>query len=578
MRRSALIVAGLAVFAGSTAAFAQSSPPSRSLLATPHNLAISGGGGEHDIHSTEESRVCIFCHTPHHAQAIAPLWSRDADVLTIYIPYSSPTLKAGTQQPQGASRVCLSCHDGTIALGLLAGGVNLDPALPAIPQHSDPARNASLGTDLSDDHPISIAFLPGMNPELNDPSTLPEAMKQAEADYLECTACHDPHNNQYGNFLVLDSSGQEDALCTTCHKKYGWELADSVHRTGGSRFPGVGAEVAQRGCRNCHRPHSAAGSPYLLEAAEEEANCLTACHQGFPFSDVASQFSATAYHHPVENYLGVHRANPTTGMEDVPVAAAEKHVECVDCHNPHQAGWQGSPLGSSTPSLPPATTAPQVSGALRGVRGVDKTGTQPVSEASAEYEICFKCHAGPSADQFIGFAGRPVRQFESFDQSQRFYIGNPSYHPVTEDRIGNGASLLSSYQVGTIRVYCVDCHSPHGSNEPHFLLLANQDAYPAAVPDYPLCFKCHDQQYLWDPLTIPSSSAADLHKTHVKGKDIPCSVCHDPHGVPASRGATAANAGHLINFDTRYAGATPSYDAFGRTCTVACHTNNPRTY
>jgi len=34
---------------------------------------------------------------------------------------------------------------------------------------------------------------------------------------VECSSCHDPHDNTYGSFLVEDNSGS--ALCLRCHVK-----------------------------------------------------------------------------------------------------------------------------------------------------------------------------------------------------------------------------------------------------------------------------------------------------------------------------------------------------------------------
>ena len=93
-----------------------------------HNLSASGPG---TIKATAESEICIFCHTPHNASPAAPLWNR-ASSGAVYVPYDSPSLTANPGQPTGSSRLCLSCHDGTLALGMvnsrstpitLAGGV-----------------------------------------------------------------------------------------------------------------------------------------------------------------------------------------------------------------------------------------------------------------------------------------------------------------------------------------------------------------------------------------------------------------------------------------------------------------------
>ena len=70
------------------------------------------------VHAVTESDVCIFCHTPHHASGDGPLWNHQMSGAS-YTPYSSSTLKATVGQPTGSSRLCLSCHDGTVALGLV---------------------------------------------------------------------------------------------------------------------------------------------------------------------------------------------------------------------------------------------------------------------------------------------------------------------------------------------------------------------------------------------------------------------------------------------------------------------------
>src|SRR5215472_1749968 len=86
---------------------------SPSIVNTKHNLSISGPG---DVRSASEADVCIFCHAPHSASGAGPLWNHQLSVTT-YTPYSSPTLKATVGQPTGSSKLCQSCHDGTVALG-----------------------------------------------------------------------------------------------------------------------------------------------------------------------------------------------------------------------------------------------------------------------------------------------------------------------------------------------------------------------------------------------------------------------------------------------------------------------------
>ena len=117
-----------------------------------HNLSFQGPG---TIKATSETQICVFCHTPHSAAPSAPLWNRRSPGGT-YTPYSSSTAIASPGQPTGASILCLSCHDGTIALGeILSSSTRISMAGGVTTMPTGPGR---LGTDLSDDHPISFAY------------------------------------------------------------------------------------------------------------------------------------------------------------------------------------------------------------------------------------------------------------------------------------------------------------------------------------------------------------------------------------------------------------------------------------
>src|SRR5580765_7275904 len=84
-----------------------------SIINSPHNLSASGPGA---IRASNEQEICIFCHTPHNSAPVQPLWNRNMPV-SAYTVYTSNSLDAVPGQPTGSSKLCLSCHDGTIALG-----------------------------------------------------------------------------------------------------------------------------------------------------------------------------------------------------------------------------------------------------------------------------------------------------------------------------------------------------------------------------------------------------------------------------------------------------------------------------
>ena len=98
--------------------------------------------------------------------------------------------------------MCLSCHDGTIAL---TQTYNSNNALPGS-VYITPQDRGYIGTDLTDDHPISFTYdaaLAAKNTQLNDPASIPKALPLDQNRQLQCTTCHDAHDNRHGSFLVM---------------------------------------------------------------------------------------------------------------------------------------------------------------------------------------------------------------------------------------------------------------------------------------------------------------------------------------------------------------------------------------
>jgi len=190
-------------------------------VALPAMGAITGSS--HDFSSrgwNPNGEICQPCHTPHDADttvAGAPLWNHEVTAQTFTL-YSSPTFEGSTTigQPSGTSKLCLSCHDGTVALdnfGGFAGGTSFI---------GDP-----LGTDLSSSHPISFAYdaaLVAADGGLVDPTTGPSGLGGTIDDDLlsagkvECSSCHNVHNESGADPLLVKSNAGSQ-LCLTCHDK-----------------------------------------------------------------------------------------------------------------------------------------------------------------------------------------------------------------------------------------------------------------------------------------------------------------------------------------------------------------------
>ncbi|MEW8030159.1 MAG: cytochrome c3 family protein [Candidatus Thiodiazotropha sp.] len=540
------------------------------IATTKHNMAVSGSGA---IRAVGERNICTFCHIPHTLSPSTSRWNRDIRG-GYYTPYTSSTAVASPGQPNGSSVLCLSCHDGTIALGnvigqespiTMLGGVTTMPDGPAL-----------LGTDLSDDHPISFhysSYLSSHQGDLIDPGALTGSVKLDRRGRMQCTSCHDPHDDSNGKFLTVENRG--GALCTTCHYNIThWQ--QSAHSRSVATWNGIPPEpwpdselftVYENACNNCHKTHKAGGGERILKHAAEEENCMP-CHNG----NVANLDMEAAF-----RKISTHPIRDTTGVHDPaePVVVESRHIECEDCHNPHAAS-SGSGI---------------VPGAIVGVRGVSLSGLE--TEAIAhEYEICFRCHG----DSFNKPTARTARQIEQLNVREEFSLANPSYHPVAGiGRNQDVPSLLSPYTVNST-IGCIDCHDndsstaaggmgpngPHGSNYPPILQMQYEtlDNTPESPAAYALCYKCHDRN------SILNDESFTTHRLHIADERTPCNACHDPHGVSATQGNSLNNT-DLINFDISIVQPNSmgnlrfeSTGKFSGNCYLMCHGSDhaPQSY
>lgn len=230
-------------------------------LAAPGD-GIAGTAHDFTDDANESVGLCTFCHTPHRAAQTKLLWNHELSAQS-YSWSDTTVTTGGTELPsfdagwQGVSKNCLSCHDGTVAIGDVAWYRARDSRQLLLDQHDDPddprlITFANPGTgDLAGNHPVGHPFpFQGQASTYNgvtsgaaavtsgwqaDPQSLGirlfnddgagnvSAGAQVGRSGIECSSCHDPHNGTQ----VLDvyflrgtlTGSDTNYICLKCHVK-----------------------------------------------------------------------------------------------------------------------------------------------------------------------------------------------------------------------------------------------------------------------------------------------------------------------------------------------------------------------
>ena len=243
------------------------------LVGSPHDFVRADHAGEfgvptgflHPSKSTETRTydltegtpgavgLCAFCHTPHRAIMTSLLWNHTLSTATFTWADADRTV-GGTMLPtniatwKGSSKLCLSCHDGSVAIGDLAwyqGAVKTGGDGSGFPTqkvsggptgaevgdtHEWPdkynvgARDGTAGA-MKGNHPVGIPYPFGQVANVYNGITTGDGVLKGEFDAdpttkgirlykesglqvvtaipsgyggtnvgIECGSCHDPHN------------------------------------------------------------------------------------------------------------------------------------------------------------------------------------------------------------------------------------------------------------------------------------------------------------------------------------------------------------------------------------------------
>lgn len=542
---------------------------------TAHNLSASSSN---TVRAASETQICVYCHTPHSGQTDAPLWNRRYSSQP-YTPYNSPSLQASPGVPTGYSKLCLSCHDGSIAIGDVmrppAGTSGVIAMLGTAADGTMPPGRTLIGSDLRSDHPVSFEFTAALrvdDGELADPSTLNGVRlfgggPSGTLISVQCTSCHDPHTDQQPKFLRKVLRGRIDNLCLSCHTKTGWSGSTHESSTLVATIDGTTAAVNQHSCMSCHAPHTVDGAQSLLRnAASSGASAIERacynCHTSTgPAQNIQGEIAKAGSRHPVESATaaGLHRpvflTMPSAGLpENVQLAPGQPapdarftdglHVECVDCHNPHRV---------------------KSANKLEGMRGIGLNGSvvenvrndSSSAGLSQQFTVCLRCHG----DTYT--SALPTTLASGLTPSNKraeFQTTNSAYHPVGGPGRNLSANLNAQLMPNGLSVNatirCTDCHNsnayaittgrvvptsgnpsgPHGSTNPSILRANYRSTLGVSsynANNFALCFRCHSESALLGTSTNfydDIKGKGNLHQVHLDDRisktGATCKSCH----------------------------------------------------
>jgi len=205
-------------------------------LAAGNGAGISGS--PHDFSGTIPTlggEICRICHSPHDHHVAAQnyltglLWNKTLSTATYTMydnAWSASLDGAVSASPDGTAKLCLSCHDGIVAVDSFenhAGGTYVLPTYAEIPGYSD---GAATNRDLRGTHPISIVYDVAGDGWLK-PTTAPMGGSGTIGDVLDngkvqCSSCHDVHDapiEAVSGTPLLRVAKAGSAICLACHVK-----------------------------------------------------------------------------------------------------------------------------------------------------------------------------------------------------------------------------------------------------------------------------------------------------------------------------------------------------------------------
>jgi len=248
-------------------------------------------------------------------------------------------------------------------------------------------------------------------------------------------------------------------------------------------------------CSMCHEPGVSAGKGKSPGKISGDVNALcAACHSDMD----AAINSSSVVHAPV-----------ITG--------------CTNCHNPHNSAHPR--LLIAQPKNLCLSCHTEIRQTIAGAKVqhkavIDKIACLNCHDPHASnvqflltklpFDLCVSCH---SEDDKVDARGRMLTNFN------RLLAEKPYLHGPVQEKD------------------CSACHQTHGSNNQSLLVADYPPRFysPYEPKNYALCYRCHNDANMTDPLTTTTTRFRDgsrnLHYLHVNKTDQgrTCRACHEVH-------------------------------------------------
>jgi len=468
-----LLILGLVLFSQSVLAATQMANNRMSdIRNTKHNFAANDstvelpGGVERDVKAVSENQICVFCHTPHGKPSDAVgdrlfLWNRKTTD-SGYTRYDSSSSDHVVGVLGQGSKMCLSCHDGTVApigeLAVLNG--EMDPAAISMMGSNVTGTglltgDTNLGVDLSNDHPVGFTYnatLATTDGELIQPGF---GLQGDEGAHIGVPVGRGLAQN---NSIVSGSSaaGSTPATTTSTDDTSGASptsdaisvpLEAVVSGLGNKADPTSLALVSQASegsveCTTCHDPHIRASDnsenikflrlhrfQQVLStggsfAINSDINCL-ACHKKEDWATSVHAVSTADYDDTVAE---------SREFQIIGAAQSTKvwEASCLNCHAPHTDS---------------------------GARWLLREATDGSGNSEIE-NTCFQCHTTDTSSVLKGT--NTAKDIETANLLGGKHTASDFDSATNLHNITNADFQEEQANIKNNRhVTCSDCHNPH---------------------------------------------------------------------------------------------------------------------